>query len=156
MGGQGTRGDMGNNGGMIGEDGQNLRCPFVPDDLDGDVMHTLKGVNIIHGTIIDRLIDKQRGKEATMQPHDHGRVLFSSTQPQLSTLHEECLFLCLVFGHFPQYPIRPPFPSPHRPITEPPLPTPIPPLFAPISPKVAHFGDNVPVKSEMGIFTALH
>ena len=49
---------------------------FIPDaDVDDDVMHTLKGVNIIHSTMIDGLIDKQRVKEATMQPHNHRRLV---------------------------------------------------------------------------------
>ena len=76
-------------------------------------MYTLKGVNIIHGAMIGRLIDKQRVKEATMQPQNHERVLFPPTQPQFSTLHKECLFLCQHFPHSapfsPIFPHIPPF-----------------------------------------------
>ena len=88
--------------------------------VGGDVMRTLKGVNIIHRSMIGRLIDKQRVKEATMQPHHHGRVLVSSTQPQFSTLHKECLFLCLASPHPPLFsPFLPHFPPLRGPLVTP-------------------------------------
>ena len=78
------------------------------------VMHTLKGVNIIYGTMTGRPIDGQTVKEPTMQPNKQGRVLlggFSSSHHQFSTLRKERPFLCLVFLHFARFPrITPPPP----------------------------------------------
>ena len=68
-----------------------------------------------------------------MQPHSHGTLLlgdFLSTHPEFSTLSKECLFLCLIFLHFP--PLPPQFPSLLRPIGD---------LAPPICPpKVASLG----------------
>ena len=58
-----------------------------------------------------------------MHTRNHGRELFSLTQPQFSTLQKECLFLCTPPPFpplFPIFPHSPHFSSLQRPTSDPP------------------------------------